>query len=68
MTLLGKRLRQARYAAGYSLPEAQAKAGVHESYISKLERQNYNPTIAVLLKLAAAYGTTASELLKGIES
>lgn len=63
---IGSRLRELRLARGYALREAAERSGVSRAHISKLENSTEaNPTIAVLLKLQAAYGLESVEALIG---
>lgn len=57
MSLAGE-LRQLRKAAGLSVPELAARAGMSESYLWELERgtRGTRATLAVLTKLATAAG------------
>lgn len=57
------KLRAARAAAGLSQIQAGEASGVHQVQIAKYETDKATPTIAVLLRLAEAYGIDARELL-----
>lgn len=59
LTLLG--LRQAQ---GLSLDELSRKAGVSKSMLSQIERNQANPTVAVVWRLATALGVDVGELLR----
>jgi XRE family transcriptional regulator, regulator of sulfur utilization len=59
VTLLG--LRQAQ---GLSLDELSRKAGVSKSMLSQIERNQANPTVAVVWRLATALGVDVGELLR----
>jgi transcriptional regulator with XRE-family HTH domain len=54
---VGPRLKRLREQAGSTLSEAAEKAGISVSYLSCIEREHSNPSVAVLQKLAALYGT-----------
>jgi transcriptional regulator with XRE-family HTH domain len=60
-----KRVRQLRLKHGMSLRQASVKAGLSSSFISLIERGQANPSVAVLQKLTASYGTSIAELLSG---
>jgi transcriptional regulator with XRE-family HTH domain len=47
-------LREQRQAAGLSQEQLAAKAGLHRTYISQLERGIKSPTLDVLAALAVA--------------
>ncbi len=47
-------LRELRQAAGLSQEQLAAKAGLHRTYISQLERELKSPTLDVLAALAEA--------------
>ena len=55
-----RRLRQARELSQKGFADA---AGIHQTYISDLERDARNPTIAVVEKLARALNVRVGELL-----
>lgn len=63
--ILGRRLRNARVAAGLTQTEA---AGGHAStaYISRIEAGQRRPDLKLLAQLAERLGTTVEELLVGI--
>lgn len=65
--MLGNELRKAREAAGLTQEEVSFRAGVHRTYVSLLERDKKSPTVAVLLRLCAALGVRASELIRRVE-
>lgn len=63
----GERLRDLRHERGWTSQEAFAHhVGLDRTYISGLERGRRNPTLDVIVKLAAGLDTTASELLTSI--
>ena len=59
------RLRQLRLKREMSLRQASVKTGLSASFISMIERGLANPSVAVLQKLTASYGTTIADLLSG---
>lgn len=60
---VGRRLREARRRRELTLAEAAQRAGVSGAHLSRLEKGERQPSIAVLLELARAYRTTVGELL-----
>lgn len=57
------RLASLRTLHGISLEELARRSGLTKSYLSKLERGVSQPSIATLLKLAKAFGTSSEKLL-----
>lgn len=60
-----RRLRELRVERGLSLRQASVRTGLSPSFISLIERGMANPSVAVLQKLTASYGTSIGELLGG---
>lgn len=66
--LVGHAVRRFRAAAGYTSQEAYADAaGVHRTYVGKVERGELNLSIDTLERLARALGVSAGELLLAAE-
>jgi transcriptional regulator with XRE-family HTH domain len=63
----GTVLRRRREAAELSQEALAARAGLHRNYVGLLERGLRMPSILVVRQLAAALGTTMSELLAEVE-
>ena len=63
----GAALRAWRSQAGISQEELGFRAGMHRTYISKLERGLNSPSLDAVRALAAALGRTASELVSAAE-
>ncbi|NDY92503.1 helix-turn-helix domain-containing protein [Ideonella livida] len=61
--VVGERLQALRKQQGLSLEELSRRAGVSKSMLSEVERNQANPTIAVLWRLATALGLSLTELL-----
>jgi transcriptional regulator with XRE-family HTH domain len=59
---IGARLRHARIVKGMKLSEVAAGVSVSESFISKLENDKVQPSLAVLHKLVAFLGVNVSSL------
>jgi transcriptional regulator with XRE-family HTH domain len=60
----GTRVRQLRGAKAWSLEELAAASGVSRSMLSQIEREKVNPTLAVTLRIAQAFGLGLGELLE----
>jgi transcriptional regulator with XRE-family HTH domain len=61
---VGTRLRRARLAKGLSQEAVALTAGLDRSYISGLERSEFNVSLLALGKVARAAGTRLSVLLE----
>jgi transcriptional regulator with XRE-family HTH domain len=66
--ILGRVLAETRRKAGLSQEALAAKAKLHPTYISQLERGLKSPTVRVLVEIAKACHTTASDVLQEAES
>ena len=62
---VGATLQPLRQAQGRSLDELSRRAGVSKSMLSQIERNQANPTVAVVWRLANALRVELSELLGG---
>jgi transcriptional regulator with XRE-family HTH domain len=60
---VGDTLASLRQARALSLDELSRQAGVSKSMLSQIERNQANPTVAVVWRLANALGVPLSELL-----
>ena len=58
-----ERIGELRQLAGWSLDVLSQASGVSRSMLSQIERGQANPTLAVTVKIASAFGQTVSELL-----
>lgn len=63
----GERVRSLRTTRGWSQELLAEEAGLHRNYVGGLERGERNVSLVNIGKLAAAFGVTPSELLKGVE-
>jgi len=66
LLLLGARLRQLRHEAGHDLMQLAELSGLSVQYLSNLEHGRRQPTLAGLVGLADALGTTAAALLADV--
>jgi transcriptional regulator with XRE-family HTH domain len=57
---LGAKLAAARAERGWSLAELARRAGVSTASVHKIEKSGMTPTIATLMKVASALGTSVS--------
>jgi transcriptional regulator with XRE-family HTH domain len=62
---VGATLQSLRQGQGLSLDELSRRAGVSKSMLSQIERNQANPTVAVVWRLANALRVDLSELLGG---
>lgn len=63
-TALCAKLRQLRADRGWSLEALEAASDVSRSMLSQIERGRANPTLAVAVRIARAYGLTLAELVE----
>jgi transcriptional regulator with XRE-family HTH domain len=61
---LGSRVKVMRGARGWSLEALANASGVSRSMLSQIEREQANPTLAVTLRIARAFGISLGELLE----
>jgi len=61
---VGLNVQNLRRELGLSQEELADRAGIHQSYLSDIERGRRNPTIIVLDKLAAALKADLTSLVK----
>src|SRR5882672_3239997 len=62
---VGENLQALRQAQALSLDELSRRAGVSKSMLSQIERNQANPTVAVVWRLANALRVDMAELLGG---
>jgi transcriptional regulator with XRE-family HTH domain len=60
VSALGAKLALARAERGWSLAELARRAGVSTASVHKIEKSGMTPTIATLMKVASALGTSVS--------
>ncbi len=63
VSALGDRLRAAREALGLTLDQLSASVGVSKAHLSRLESGDRQPSVGILVEVAAALGTRVSVLL-----
>lgn len=61
---LGTRVKELRTARGWSLEALANASGVSRSMLSQIERERANPTLAVTMRIAGAFGMRLGELLQ----
>src|SRR6476660_1192011 len=61
---LGARVKQLRAQRDWSLESLAGASGVSRSMLSEIEREQANPTLAVTLRIAQAFGMSLSELIE----
>jgi len=61
---LGSRLKQLRANRQWSLEALASASGVSRSMLSQIEREQANPTLAVTLRIARAFGLSLGEFLE----
>jgi transcriptional regulator with XRE-family HTH domain len=57
-------VKQLRAERGWSLEQLAAASGVSRSMLSQIEREEANPTLAVTLRIAQAFGMSLSDLIE----
>ena len=63
----GELVRRLRTERGYSQEEFAFRVGLHQTYVSSVERGERNVTIGTATKIAEALGTTLSEMFAELE-
>ncbi len=61
---LGRRVKDLRTGRAWSLEALAGASGVSRSMLSQIEREQANPTLAVTLRIARAFGMTLGDLLE----
>src|SRR5438132_3813627 len=61
---LGDRVKRLRAGRSWSLEALANASGVSRSMLSQIEREQANPTLAVTLRIARAFGLSLGELLE----
>ncbi len=60
-------LAQLRHDAKISQEELAHRAGIHRTYVSQIERGLKSPTLQILIQIANALDTSASQIIKDVE-
>ena len=63
----GELVRRLRQERGYSQEEFSFRVGLHQTYISSVERGERNVTIQTADRIAKALGTTLADLFEELE-
>lgn len=66
-SMLGRVVAKERLAAGLTQELLAYRSGLHPTYVSQVERGVKSPTVRVLLAIAGALGSSASELIRKAE-
>jgi len=61
---LGARVKQLRKERGWSLDALANASGVSRSMLSDIEREQANPTLAVTMRIAQAFGMSLGDLIE----
>jgi transcriptional regulator with XRE-family HTH domain len=61
---LGARVKHLRGLRNWSLEDLATASGVSRSMLSQIEREEANPTLAVTLRIARAFGLSLGELIE----
>ncbi len=67
LAALGRAVRRYREKTGLSQEQFAFEVELDRTYVSGIERGVRNPTVATLLRLTAALGTTPAGLLRSAE-
>lgn len=67
MTTLGQVVQGLREERGYSISKLQRDADMSYQTVTAIERDEGNPTIATIGKIAAVFGMTAVELVSMVD-
>ncbi|WP_207956915.1 helix-turn-helix transcriptional regulator [Rubrobacter tropicus] len=63
----GELVRRLRQAKGYSQEDFSFRVGLHQTYVSSVERGERNVTIGTANRIARALGTTLADLFVELE-
>lgn len=63
----GELVRRLRQEKGYSQEEFSFRVGLHQTYVSSVERGERNVTIQTADRIAKALGTTLADLFEQLE-
>ena len=63
---IGKTIKKARLARGWSQMHLAAEASLDKSYIGAIERAEVNPSIKKIARIADALGISIGEFFQGL--
>jgi transcriptional regulator with XRE-family HTH domain len=62
----GQRVRELRTKRGLSQEQLAARADLHWTYVSSIERGRRDPGLRTVVRIAVALGVTASDLMRDL--
>ena len=62
----GRRVRRLRVQLGISQEALGERAGLHRTYVGRLERGELNPSLHNILRLAAGLGVDVTDLVRAL--
>jgi transcriptional regulator with XRE-family HTH domain len=65
--MVGEELRKARERAGLTQQELAVRAGLHYTYVNRLEHDRYSPTLDAFFRLCDALGVSPARLIGRID-
>jgi transcriptional regulator with XRE-family HTH domain len=65
---ISQTIAQLRHEASISQEELAHRAGIHRTYVSQIERGLKSPTLHILIQIANALDTSASEIISKVEA
>lgn len=65
---MGRRIREAREAAGMSFGELATAAGISRGYVYRMEAGKQNASIRSIARISVALSTTISALMDGVDA
>ena len=65
LAIIGQVIRQLREENGISLEELSARAGISVDKLDKIEKNETNPSLGVLIRISRALGAKLGALLAG---
>ena len=67
MVTFGERFKDLREKAGYTQDGFSAKTEISQSYISRIESGDYDPSLKTIARVARAFGMTIAQLMEGVD-
>jgi transcriptional regulator with XRE-family HTH domain len=65
--MFGEELRKARLRAGLTQEDLAHRAGLHYTYVNRLEHDRYSPTLAAFFRLCDALDVSPARLVGRID-